>query len=72
MDDDAPVAEVAGRSRPGVHAHVAHRPADHDFQAAVAVEDRLEVRLAEQVDVVFQDDGLPFEVPDLRVDLRPL
>src|SRR5262245_34164739 len=26
---DAPVAEVARRASPGVHAHVAHRPADH-------------------------------------------
>src|SRR5262249_42909371 len=69
--DDALVAEVAGRAGPGVHAHVAHRAADHDLFDPVAVEDALQVGLAERVDVVLQDDRLALEVADLRVDLRP-
>ncbi|VTS00722.1 unnamed protein product [Gemmata massiliana] len=36
--DDALVLEVAGRPRPGAHAHVARRPADHDFLDPVPVQ----------------------------------
>src|SRR5262245_2932659 len=58
VDDDAPVAEVAGGAGARVHAHVAHRPADHHLLDAVTVKDRLEVGLAERVDVVLQHDRL--------------
>src|SRR5262249_20824249 len=72
VDDDAPVAEVAGGAGARVHAHVAHRAADHHLLDPVAVEDGLEVRLPERVDVVLQHDGLALAALDLRVDLRPV
>src|SRR5262249_34972041 len=72
VHDDALVAEVAGRAGPRVHAHVAHRAADHHLLDPVAVEDGLEVRLPEGVDVVLQHHGLALAVLDLRVDLRPV
>src|SRR6516225_5353734 len=71
MHDDAPVAKVARGAGAGVHAHVAHRAADDDLLDAVAVENGLEVRLAEGVDLVLEHDGLAFQVLDLRVDLGP-
>src|SRR5215510_6628305 len=42
VHDDAPVAEVAGGAGPGVHAHVAHRPADHHLLDPVPVKSILD------------------------------
>src|SRR5262245_30627052 len=72
VDDDTLAAEVAGGPGSLVDAHVAHRAAHHHLLDAVAVQDGLQVGLAERVDVVLQHDGLALEAPDLRVDLRPL
>jgi len=70
MYDRCLVAKIDRCPRDGVDTHVAHCSRDNHFFYAVSVQNILETGVTKGIDLMFQDEVLPFFIEHLRSDRR--